>query len=80
MLECKAPFSGRKKKKNHKSIDSLNVAIEMIVTSSAMCEKWFDLMSFQKSYGARLFIALVVQVFAFSFYISAAEKLVFHSL
>lgn len=75
MLECKIPFSGSKKR-----IDSLNTVIEMIVASFVMCEKWFDLMSFQKSHRAGASVTVVVQVFAFSFYIFATEKHVFYSL
>lgn len=47
ILECKVPFSGRKN-----CIDSLNMVIEMIVVSFAVCEKGFDLMSFQNPYRA----------------------------
>lgn len=75
MLESKISFSGSKK-----CIDSLNMVIEMIVASFVMCEKWFDLMSFQKSHRAGVSIALAVQKFIFSFYIFATEKHVFYSL
>lgn len=69
MLECKIAFSESKK-----CIDSLNTVIEMIVASFPMCEKWFGLMSFQKSHKTEAFIALVAQVFAFSVYIFPTEK------
>ena len=75
MLESRIPFTGSKK-----CIDSLNMVIEMIVACLAMCEKWFDLMSFLKSYRAGLSVALAVQLFAFSIYIFATEKYAFYSL
>lgn len=52
----------------------------MTVASFAVCEKGFDLMSFQNPHRAGPSMALVVQVFAFAFYIFATEKHVFYSL
>lgn len=56
------------------------MVMEMIAASFGMCKKLFDLMSSQKPHRAGPSIALVFQVFAFSFYIFVTEKHVFHSL
>lgn len=56
------------------------MVIEMTAASFTVCEKGFDLMSFQNPHTAGPSMALVVQVFAFAFYIFATEKHVFYSL
>lgn len=69
ILECKVPFSGRKN-----CIDSLNMVIEMIVWS-VWKRIWSNVIP--EPSQSRV---LVVQVFAFGFYIFVTENHVFYIL